>query len=169
MADTSWVITDRQRVLYARALSLGAGTFTLSSEVGSRAFCEAKEKVVTQHSPQMPMADTSWVITDRQRVLQARAQALGADTFTLSSEVGARTFCETKEKVVTQHSPGTSHHTFSFISVYSDMLYVQMIRETLSHSPCLWFKTQSMRPTRKHEGNDINMHLNPIYVIKIRC
>jgi hypothetical protein len=44
------------------------------------------------------MADTSWVVSDFQSELYAKAQALGADTFTLSSEVRARTFVETKER-----------------------------------------------------------------------
>jgi hypothetical protein len=42
------------------------------------------------------MADTSWVQSDFQIALYAKAEALGASAFTLSSEVGATTYVETR-------------------------------------------------------------------------
>lgn len=44
------------------------------------------------------MADTSWVKTDFQRELYAKAYALKADSVILSSEVGAKTYVETIER-----------------------------------------------------------------------
>jgi hypothetical protein len=65
------------------------------------------------------MADTSWARNEDQKAIYGRAEALGASAFTLSSEAGARAFVEAKDNAT---SSGTkSHHTFSLISLYSDI------------------------------------------------
>jgi hypothetical protein len=46
----------------------------------------------------MAEINTTWVKSDQQRELYAKAQALGGDFITLSSEIGARTFVETKDR-----------------------------------------------------------------------
>jgi len=46
----------------------------------------------------MAEINTMWVKSDQQRERYAKAQALGADVITLSSEIGARTFVETKDR-----------------------------------------------------------------------
>jgi hypothetical protein len=45
--------------------------------------------------------DTSWVKDDSQSALFARAEALGASSFTLSSEIRASTFIKTKDELAT--------------------------------------------------------------------
>jgi hypothetical protein len=52
----------------------------------------------------MSQINTQWVQSDQQSELFAKADALGASAFTLSSEIRARTFVETKDRITT--APG---------------------------------------------------------------
>ena len=45
MADTTWVLNDKDRALYGTAAGLGADTFSLSSRISAQAFVNAKVSI----------------------------------------------------------------------------------------------------------------------------
>lgn len=61
----------------------------------------------------MAEVNTTWVQSDQQSELFARAEALGASAFTLSSEIRARTFVETKDRI----TPAPGILTFRYHSI----------------------------------------------------
>ena len=70
----------------------------------------------------MAEINTMWVKSDIQRELYAKAQALGADVITLSSEIGARTFVETKDRTlagIPPTLPPISSNKFFYLLIFN--------------------------------------------------
>jgi hypothetical protein len=70
----------------------------------------------------MAEINTMWVKSDQQRELYAKAQALGADVITLSSEIGARTFVETKDRTlagIPPTLPPISSNEFFYLLIFN--------------------------------------------------
>lgn len=50
IADTSWVLNDKDRALYGTAAGLGADAFSLSSKISAQAFVNAKISITGFYS-----------------------------------------------------------------------------------------------------------------------
>ena len=63
---------------------------------------------------------------DQQRELHAKAEALGASTFTLSSEIGSRIFIEIKDRIraagMVRWGPAVIHP--SLTPIYSQLILI---------------------------------------------